>query len=134
MGRTAPTRDQARIGANGLVPEDESKDAQSRVETARLGEEILSMISNLSCEQDADCKRIHFGYNPCGPAGYIIYSSKTVDETALKAKAALYTEQRKAETPEGATGICGFASPMIPECRPSADTSLKCQEGTKSAE
>lgn len=84
-----------------------------------LKERIDKMIEDTSCSGDADCKFMAIGHKPCGgPASFIIYSSKAVDEGDLQVVVNEYSElQRKINEDTGAISNCAVETPPTIGCR-----------------
>ena len=87
-------------------------------EREQLGMEIQGMVSDLSCDGNAQCKSVGFGSRPCGGyAGYLVYSTKGVDEKSLVEKAARYYELDKAyNAAMSFASICSLEEPEEVAC------------------
>ncbi|MDP4530444.1 hypothetical protein Q3O59_15545 [Alkalimonas delamerensis] len=60
--------------------------------------DILAMIGKAEADDVKQCRVIGFGHKPCGgPAEYIAYSTKGVNETVLQQKIASYNRAAEAE-------------------------------------
>ncbi len=63
-------------------------DEALKAEINRVVAEIDALTSDLSCDENEQCRYIKYGHKPCGgPAGYRIYSSKNTDVAAIDAHA-----------------------------------------------
>jgi hypothetical protein len=79
------------FGCNDELTEEEEKARLDNME-----QEILSMISDLSCADSTECSYIGFGSKPCGGFWrYLIYSRSNVDTVLLKDKVRKYNEYNK---------------------------------------
>ncbi|SEA96337.1 hypothetical protein [Alkalimonas amylolytica] len=64
----------------------------------KMRADILSMIGQAEADDVQQCRVIGFGHKPCGgPAEYIAYSTKGVNETVLQQKIASYNKAAEAE-------------------------------------
>ena len=64
----------------------------------KMRTDILAMIGKAEADDVQQCRVIGFGHKPCGgPAEYIAYSTKGVNETVLQQKIASYNKAAEAE-------------------------------------
>ena len=83
----------AESGQEVVMTEDPKRDAE--LLAARLAE-IKAVIGKAEADQPAQCKIVGVGQKPCGgPATYLAYSTRDIDETAFLAQVAAYNELAK---------------------------------------
>jgi len=84
----------------------------------KLAGEIQEMISDLSCDTDAQCRSFGFGDKPCGGFWeYRLYSIKTVDEQELLQKAERYKVlDEKHNKAGGMASTCDVVQPLRAAC------------------
>lgn len=64
----------------------------------KMRADILAMIGKAEADDIQQCRVIGFGHKPCGgPAEYIAYSTKGVNETVLQQRIARYNKAAEAE-------------------------------------
>ncbi|MEN3159230.1 hypothetical protein ABC502_12680 [Alkalimonas sp. NCh-2] len=64
----------------------------------KMRTDIFAMIGNAEADNVQQCRVIGFGHKPCGgPAEYIAYSTKGVNETVLQQRIASYNKAAEAE-------------------------------------
>jgi len=67
-------------------------------ESARLGQELRTLIGTAACSTDAQCRTVPVGAKACGgPAGYWAWSTQNTDADALKALATRQAEAHRRE-------------------------------------
>lgn len=77
-----------------VMTDDPKRDAD--LLATRLAE-IKAVIGKAEADQPAQCKIVGVGQKPCGgPATYLAYSTRDLDETAFLAQVAAYNELAKA--------------------------------------
>ena len=74
----------------------ELTEEEEKARLVDMEQEILGLISDLSCTDSTDCNYIGFGSKPCGGYWrYLIYSSSNVDTVLLKEKVRKYNEYNR---------------------------------------
>ena len=98
--------------------EDEFNEEEDVVRLEHMEQEILEMISDLSCNDFTDCKYVGFGVKPCGgPWRYLTYSVNNVDSLLLFVKVKGYNEYNKTLNMRyGWISDCGLAPIPIIGC------------------
>ncbi len=72
--------------------------AAPQPESARLGQELRTLIGTAACSTDAQCRTVPVGAKACGgPAGYWAWSTQNTDADALKALATRQAEAHRRE-------------------------------------
>lgn len=80
--------------------------------------EIQSLVSDKSCIHNSECKSIAYGYKACGSfSSYLIYSTKTVDSSALASKVADYNVSAEA---------CVKSQKTVSDCSVPIEPALSC--------
>jgi len=97
--------------------DDEITEKEDKVRLENMEQEILDLVSDLSCTDSTDCRYIGFGAKPCGGFWkYIIYSITNVDSDQLTEKVRIYNEYN--ETLNAKYGwISDCSLPRIPIIR-----------------
>ena len=73
--------------------DDEKAEKEDKARLENMEQEILGIISDLSCTDSTDCRIIGFGAKPCGGYWrYLIYSKINVDSVQLNEKVRIYNE------------------------------------------
>jgi len=95
--------------------------AVSEPESARLGQELRTLIGTAACSTDAQCRTVPVGAKACGgPAGYWAWSTQNTDGDALKALAARQAAAHRREIE---------ASGLRSNCAVTADPGAACVAG-----
>ena len=83
-----------------------------------LGEEIVALAHDLSCDLDSECRAVGFGNRVCGGfSEYIIYSTKSVDYEYIETLSSKYYELDKQHNLEtGGSSICSITQPRVSAC------------------
>ncbi len=65
---------------------------------AQLLQEIKQLVGTAAADAPAQCRKVGFGHKPCGgPASYLVYSVKDLNEAQLLSKVQLYNQLTQAE-------------------------------------
>ena len=85
---------------------------------ADLGESVMKMTTDLSCETNEQCKFIGFGDKACGGfQSYKLYSTKTTDEASLTSIVNEYNAlDKKFNTDNGMASTCDMAIEPAVSC------------------
>jgi hypothetical protein len=80
---------------------------------------MRSMVGAASCSENAQCQTVAVGARACGgPEGYIAYSTKETQRTALEALARRHAEKRRAAvSASGELSTCNFIPDPGAVCR-----------------
>ena len=94
--------------------DDGLNEEEDKARLDQMEQEILGLISDLSCNDSTDCKYIGFGAKPCGGFWrYLIYSISNIDTVLLNEKVRTYNEYNKSlNTKYGWISDCSL--PPIP--------------------
>lgn len=89
------------VPATGSLREVKAAGAGLQDDSARMAQllqEIKQLVGTAAADELAQCRKVGFGHKPCGgPASYLIYSVKDLDEPQLLSKVTLYNQLMQAE-------------------------------------
>lgn len=91
-------------------------------DAATLLIQMRTLIGAASCTEDAQCKTVAVGARACGgPEGYLAYSTRETQASALEALAARHAQKRRADV---------AASGELSTCNVIPDRGALCLAGT----
>ena len=91
---------------------------------------IAALIGDAECDHTGQCRVVGIGAKPCGgPSGYLAWSEKTTDPSALQAAVQADAEaQKRANRARGLVSDCRVMREPTALCRPRAsDGKTTCQ-------
>ena len=111
---------------------DPAASAASAPKSASLMAPITTLIGDAECDNQGQCRAVGIGARPCGgPNGYLAWSSKKTDPSALQAAVKAHAQAQSEENKtSGLVSDCRVLPEPSAVCRPRASDGKKtCQLG-----